>query len=191
MDRAECPHLSRIVSNDELWEAVHDFDRILAESLGRLPETDNGHPTITIGRELHGLAFDHFHLTLVFRYKSKEIARGIFSSFEMENPVVLFNLARAFVEHTSSIAYQENALKKAVSDISGKQIEDQIHKSIEFHRDVARRLYYGGEGSPVAMKRIHVNDLLKSLGIIYQSVLEDYERLCEFVHPNYGSNTLV
>ena len=191
MDGIDYPNLARLVNNDELWEAVRDFDRILADSRERLLDFQDESPSAKIGHKLHEFVFDHLHLTFVFRFKAKEIARGIFVSLKEKNHVVLFNLARAFVEHTSSLAYQNHVLGKAVTDISSKQDLDQILNSINAHRDVARRLYYGGQGSPIIMKRIHINDLLDALAKLYVEAPSHYERLCEFVHPNYGSNTLV
>lgn len=191
MDRSDYPHLSRLADNEELWTAFHDFDRILSNSRQRLPGVDTATEIIDVGRELHALAFEHFHLILVFRSKIKELARGTLSALSDENHVVLFNLARAFMEHTSSLAYQDQALQKAISDISSKHNATKIKNSIAIHRNVTRCLYYGGQGSPVEVARIHVNDLLKALGKVYENASSHYDSLCEFVHPNYGSNTLV
>lgn len=191
MGDVKFPRLARLVNNDELWAAFQDFDRILSESKQRLPIEQHESPTNKIAHALHEFAFDHFHLTLVFRFKAKEIGRGIFRANEDKNPVVLFNLARALVEHTASLAYQDQALRKSIDDISSKHNIEQILNSILSHKAIAQRLYYGGDGSPIPMKRIHVNDLLGALEKIDTSMKSIYDRLCEFVHPNYSSNTLV
>ena len=191
MEKADYPHLSRLVDTNELWEHVRDFDHLLSQSKKDLPDAIKKGDAAEIAQQLHQLAFEHFYLTLVFRFKAKEIARGVFAAVTDENYVVLFNLARAFMEHTASLAYQGEALQKAINDISTKQNTDQIQGSISAHRKVTQRLYYGGEGSPSHVRHVHVNDLLKSLDRIYENALQRYASLCEFVHPNYGSNTLV
>jgi hypothetical protein len=191
MDRSDYPHLSKLVDNEELWMAVHDFDRILSNSRQRIPDIQIESAILGIAHELHELAFEHFHLILVFRFKTRELARGIFDAILASNYVVLFNMARAFLEHTASFAYQDQALQRAVVEISSRQSADQIWETIANHRNTTRRLYYGGEGSPIQVNRIHVNDLLKALEKMSENAISHYDSLCEFVHPNYGSNTLV
>jgi hypothetical protein len=103
----------------------------------------------------------------------------------------LFNLARAFMEHTASLAFQNQALEKAVSDIESKQLFDQVDRAIRKHRKIVDRMYYGGESGPKDAKRLHTNDLLEALAKVDKRAASDYATLCEFVHPNYGSNLLV
>jgi hypothetical protein len=190
MKSEEYPNLSRLVKNDELWQHVRDFDGLLDRSKTRLP-VDEGSHTAKIACRLHELAYAHFFSTLVFRFKTREIARGIFDTEAQHNLVALFNLARAFMEHTASLAFQEQALEKAVADIESKQGFDQIDRSISEHRKIVDRLYYGSDRSPKLAKRLHVNDLLPALAKVYERASDDYATLCEFVHPNYGSNLLV
>jgi hypothetical protein len=185
------PNMSRMIQNDELWAHLKDFDKIVTFSEEKLPPSDAMTDSAKVARLLHAFFFEHFHATSVFRYKTREIARGIFDAETQRNIVVVFNLARAFMEHTASLAFQDQALKKAVDDISNKQVFSQIESCISRHRQIAERLYYGGEGNPKSAKRIHVNDLLAALVDIYHEAGSDYAKLCEFVHPNYGSNLLV
>jgi hypothetical protein len=191
MQSLEYPNLSRLLNNDELWESVKDFDQLSLKSKLSLPEKENNSESVEISGRLHQLAFEHFYLMLVFRFKSKEIGRGIFAASADNNYVVLFNLARAFMEHTASLAYQGEALNKAIKSISGMQIADQIRDSFSKSLSVTQQLYYGGEGSPTQIKRLHVHLLLKSLDKIYPNAKQKYDLLCEFVHPNYKSNTFV
>ena len=69
---------------------------------------------------MHDFARDHHHLLLVGQYKIREIGRGIRSTLESKNETVLFNMTRAFVERTAALAYQINALEKAVADLPKK-----------------------------------------------------------------------
>ena len=133
MTKAEYPNLLRLVENDELWQHVKDFDRLLLSSRSRLPDQEGGSEAVKIAHRLHDLAHAHFFSTLVFRFKTREIARGIFVAEENVNLVVLFNLARAFMEHTASLAFQSQALEKALSDIEKKQTFEQIDRSIRKH----------------------------------------------------------
>src|SRR5947209_5457716 len=40
-------------------------------------------------------------------------------------------------------------------------------------------------------KRFHVNDFIRSLQKRVADIADTYDYLCDFVHPNYGSNLLV
>lgn len=191
MKSEEYPKLSRLMENEELWQHVKDFDGIVDRSKSRLPVDEGESETVKIAYLLHELAFAHFFSTLVFRFKTREIARGIFDAETQGNLVVLFNLARAFMEHTASLAFQIQALEKAVSDIETKQLFDQVDRAIRKHRKIVDRIYYGGESGPNAAKRLHTNDLLEALAKVDKGAASDYATLCEFVHPNYGSNLLV
>jgi len=191
MTTDEYRNLQRLLENVELWQHVQDFDRLLLSSRDRLPDKEGEGDTVKIAHSLHDLAQAHFFSTLVFRFKTREIARGILEADQNANLVVLFNLARAFMEHTASLAFQNQALEKALADIEKKQTFEQIDRAIRKHRKIVDQLYYGGVGSPKEIKRIHVNDLLKALTVIDRRAEDDYATLCEFVHPNFGSNLLV
>jgi hypothetical protein len=95
------------------------------------------------------------------------------------------------MEHTASLAFQNQALEKAVSDIESKQLFGQVDRAIRKHRKIVDRIYYGGESGPKDAKRLHTNDLLEALAKVDKRAASDYATLCEFVHPNYGSNLLV
>jgi hypothetical protein len=191
MKSEQYPNLSRLTDNDELWRHVKDFDGLLKHAKSQLPVGQSESETIKIAHLLHELAFAHFFSTLVFRFKTREIARGIFDAEVQCNLVVLFNLARAFMEHTASLAFQNQALEKAVSDIESTQSFDQIERTIRKHREFVDRIYYGGQSGPKKAKRLHTNDLLEALTKVDDRAASDYATLCEFVHPNYGSNLLV
>lgn len=189
--KSEYPNLSRLIENDELWQHVKEFDGLLDRSKSRLPGDDVQSETAKVAHSLHELAFAHFFSTLVFRFKTREIARGILDAEAKANLVVLFNLARAFMEHTASLAFQNQALEKAVAEIRAQQVIEQVDRTIRKHRKIVDRMYYGGEGSPKDAKPLHANDLLEALLKVDHRAAKDYATLCEFVHPNYGSNLLV
>ena len=185
------PCLSRLAENDDLWKHVENFDVLLEPSNARLPPEADNSQSARIARGLHKILFSHFVLMLVFRFKAREIVRGAIDADERENLLVMFNLARAFLEHTASLAFQVRALEKVVEDLEATNGFEPIMRKIDHHVGVAERLYYGGEKSPKKIKRIHVNELLTELAALCRDAPSDYENLCEFVHPNYGSNLLV
>ena len=161
------------MENDELWHHVKGFDALLYRSKAPLPLDEGENETVKVAHLLHELGYAHFFLTLVFRFKTREIARGIFDAENQGNLVVLFNLARAFMEHTASLAFQNQALEKAVSDIESKQLFDQVDRAIRKHRKVVDRMYNGGESGPKDAKRLHTNDLLEALAKVDKLAASD------------------
>jgi hypothetical protein len=83
------------------------------------------------------------------------------------------------------LAYQVAVLEKAVSEIPKKPDIKSLEMVISRYRETVHRLYYNEKAS------IHVNNMIDALTKHYASAKRDYDELCEFVHPNYGSNKLV
>ncbi|MQW11598.1 hypothetical protein GHK51_14915 [Sinorhizobium meliloti] len=134
---------------------------------------------------LYDFARDHYHLLLVGQFKIKEIGRGIQAAIEGQNETVLLNLARAFIEHTAAIAYQLGALEKAVRELPKKPEPKNLWAEVERHHQIVKKLHYNQNAA------VHVNDMIGTLTKHDELARQGYEDLCEFVHPNYGSNKLV
>ena len=96
----------------------------------------------------------------------------------------MLNLARAFIEHTAALAYQIQMLEKGTNEFPKKADLKDLRKTIARHREAARKLYYNKSAA------IHIHDMIKALARLYEPIRREYDALCEFVHPNYGSNRL-
>jgi hypothetical protein len=179
------PVLSRLLDRDEMWDAVRDFDALMKGAEARVRSADVSAESGKAAKLLLDFARSHFHLLLVGEYKIKEIGRGIVAALDAYNETVLFNLARAFIEHTAALAFQVAALEKAVSEIPKKPDIKSLEATISRHRQAVQTLYYNERAS------VHVNDMVEALTKHYESAKRDYDDFCEFVHPNYGSNRLV
>lgn len=185
LTRSALSHLSRLLDRDAMWEALRDFDSLMKGAESRLLLADQSAEALKVAKLLNDFARSHFHLLLVTQYKIKEIGRGAVAALDAHNETVLFNLARAFLEHTAALAYQVAALEKAVSEIPKKPDIKNVETTILKHSETAHNLYYNEKAS------VHVNDMIATLTKHYDSAKPDYDELCEFVHPNYGSNRLV
>jgi hypothetical protein len=134
---------------------------------------------------MHAFAREHYHLFLVGQYKIRELCRGIGAAIESANETALFNLTRSLVEHSASLAYQMRALERAVEEFPKKTEGKAIEASIGRHRKAAELLYYNEKAG------VHVHDMIKVLATRFDNARREYDALCEFVHPNYGSYRLV
>jgi hypothetical protein len=157
---------------------------IIRASDDRIQSADASKASVQVAQVLHHFARDHYHLLLVGLYKIKEVGRGVIAAQDTKNETVLFNLARALLEHTA-LAYQVALIEKAVLDIPKRPDLKNLKATISRHHEMAKELYYNEKAI------IRVNDMIKALSKHYDSAKRDYDDLCEFVHPNYGSNKLV
>jgi hypothetical protein len=173
------------MDRDKLWDALRDFDALMKGAEDRVRSADASAESVKAAQLFYDFARDHFHLLLVGQFKIKEIGRGAVAALDARNETVLFNLARAFIEHTAALAYQVAALEKAVSEIPKRPDIKSLEVVISRHRETAHKLYYNERAG------VHVNNMIEALTKRYESAKRDYDDLCEFVHPNYGSNRLV
>lgn len=178
-------YLSLILNSGDSWEFLGDFDALMSAADQRIQSALGESDAAETARLMHELSRDHYHLLLVGLYKVKEIARAIDGAFQSQNNTVLFSLVRSFVEHTAALAYQVGALERAVIDIPKKPELKSIRESVARHHRAAKRIFYNQKAD------IHVHDMIKALSLSYPTVHSDYDELCEFVHPNYGSNRTV
>lgn len=185
MPLSSYPNLSRLLDQDEAWTLLGDFDRLMLGAEERIRSITAGSDATEAARRMHAFARNHHHLFLVGQYKIREIARGIGRSLESDNTTVLFSLARALVEHTAAIAFQTRSLSAAVSDLPKHVALEKFTAAIEKHGQRTAKLYYNEKA------RVHVNDMIDALANYLPEIQSGYDQLCEFVHPNYGSNQLV
>jgi len=179
------PHLSRLLDRDNAWVLLGDFDALMRAADQKIQAFSSPTDTVEAAKLLHVFARDHFHLSLVGQYKIREVARGISEALISQNETVLFNLTRSLVEHTAALAYQLGTLEKAVNEFPKKTEIKVLRATIGQHHQAARLLYYNEKAA------VHVHDMIKSLAMRFESARSEYDALCEFVHPNYGSNKLV
>jgi hypothetical protein len=128
-----------------------------------------------------------------YRLKSKrwpkfQIRHSRITSSSSPSPLTCspnLTLARAFIEHTAALAYQLSVLDKAVGDFPKKTDLKTLQETLARHHKAVKKLYYNERAE------IHVHDMIKILTRHYDTARAEYDALCEFVHPNYGSNKIV
>jgi hypothetical protein len=176
------PYLSRLLDRDEAWAQLGDFDALMKAADLKIKSVNSSTDAVEAATLMHGFARDHLHLLLVGQFKIRELARAI---LESQNETVLFNLARSLIEHTAALAYQTSALEKAANEFPKKNDLKTLRTTIEQHHNLVKTLYYNEKAT------VHVHDMIKALTKYHESARREYDELCEFVHPNYGSNKLV
>lgn len=172
---------------------LNNFDEALRGRKQRLPNRELETPTTQLAWRLYDLYRCHFFMLRVNSLKLAEIARGIMWAYQAGNPTVQISLVRALLEHLSALSFQTDELSKISKNLSGQGDIGKILGLILSHQKKLERMYYGRSttGGADHPKRFHVDDFRPILQREYPEQDAVYSTLCEYVHPNYGSNSLV
>jgi hypothetical protein len=135
-----------------------------------------------------------FFVTLVNRRKIDGINSLIEFSIDSKNSIALAQGIRALLEHACVLALISSEIGRLKKGLEGlnefSKIKSLFNKSDEF----IYRCYFGKSSkveSDKAKQAVHINDGLSLLKNKLSEIDKDYDYLCEFVHPNHGSNLLV
>jgi len=135
-----------------------------------------------------------FFVTLVNRRKIDGINSLIRFSIDSKNSIALAQGIRALLEHACVLAMISSEIEKLKKGLEGlnefSKIKSLFNKSDSF----IYRCYFGKSSkveSDKTKQAVHINDGLNLLKAKFSQIDKDYDYLCEFVHPNHGSNLLV
>ena len=89
------------------------------------------------------------------------------------------------------MSFQAHRLSGVHDDLAKRT--NTLTDAIKRQREFVYKLYYGESPKKLQSKvaQFHVDDFRKILRKDYAEEGAVYEQLCEYVHPNYGSNLLV
>lgn len=183
--------IDEFVTATQALSFFNDFDQAMKGRQERLPPRDPKKPTSEIAWLMYELTRDHFYLMRVSTLKLEQIARGILWALNEGNVTVHIALARSLLEHVAAMAFHTRRLSGVHDDLAKRTntLRDAIINQYQF----VKKLYYGeSPKNPKAkIAQFHVDDFRAVLRKDYPEEATTYDRLCEFVHPNYGSNLLV
>ncbi len=169
--------------------AMEHMRETASASIGHLKE-----PLKSVASRLFQVTDKGFFLFHVCFWKIDLIAEALIHSIDAKNPIALANNARALVEHLAALVAIAKELEKLENRLSGQGQEKQIHEALEKAETFIYRAYHGKSPKTTSEpheQALHVNDCIKVLQKEVPDIEEVYDFLCDFVHPNYGSNALV
>ncbi|WP_156526688.1 hypothetical protein [Bradyrhizobium sp.] len=172
---------------------LNNFDEAMRAREQRLPARESDSPTTQLAWRLYDLYKNHFFMMRVQSLKLAEIARGILWAFQAGNPTVHISLARSLFEHLSAFSFQVEELSKISDNLSRQNDPGKLIGAIHKHHSILERMYYGQDmhGGSNHPKPFHVNNFREVLEKDYPEQNAVYAMLCDYVHPNFGSNSLV
>lgn len=176
---------------DDVYKKSKELEWVLEEKLkGVKPEL------MQLSMRIHKCANHGFYLLRVAELKVLYLLRALKHDLEDRNPLTLASNTRGLIEHTAAMAYAGNALERLLVGLKGQGSESRIIEVVSKAEAIIERCFYGSspkEKKSDKPRAVHINECLKVLenqpGL--NEINKIYGYLCEFVHPNFGSNTLV
>jgi hypothetical protein len=184
--------ISQFRDQRRTFPQTKNFEERIKTLADRLKLEGTSTPAQDLARRLFGLIRDYYFLQEVSELKIGYIADGLQSSIHAENITVQFALLRSLVEHVSAFSFEVDAISDLVEKLIGQNSPARIDEVVASCHHKIERLFYGmNPAQKSEIRQFHVNDFLKSMAKRLVGIEESYDYLCEFVHPNYGSNLLV
>lgn len=165
----------------------------LKQSLRLLPTHKGEHFRLTALRYTNALEQFTF-VSLVCRRKIDAINQLLRYSTEARNAIALAQGARSLVEHVAVQAEIARAINHFGTQIHGQTDGVKINAALGKAEEFLKRCYFGKSSKiepSKSLQALHIHDCIKTLDAELPGFSESYDYLCEFVHPNHGSNTLV
>jgi hypothetical protein len=158
-----------------------------------LPEHKGTHFRHTAER--YANVYEQFlFVSLVCRRKIDAINQLVRYATESQNAIALAQGVRSLVEHVAVHAEIERALYQFLGRIKGQTDGTKIHNAISKAEEFLFRCYFGKSlkvESNKSQQALHMHDCIDTLESASPGISDSYDFLCEFVHPNDGSNSLV
>lgn len=191
--------LTQIEQHSEVSQGLSALDDLSAHlaplkmSLSLLPEHKGAHFRLTAER--YAKALEQFlFVSLVCRRKVDAINQLIRYATEAQNAIALAQGARSLVEHVAVQAEIARALNQFGEQIKGQTEGIKVHDAMSKAEEFLSRCYFGNSPKikeKKSLQALHINDCIATLEKESPGLSDSYSFLCEFVHPNHGSNSLV
>ena len=182
-----------LLEHKELHPLTH-FRTAIEATKNRIRRATLGEPLKGLALRCSGAAFDAFFMGNVCSWKVFHISRALVAAFESVNPVAVAALTRSLIEHLASLCFVCHEIGKLLHSLEGQNSPPKVSAALTRAELVLTRAYYGESSKskgPKKAEAIHVNDCLTVLEYEVADIYDVYDYLCEYVHPNHGSNRLV
>jgi len=188
--------LKKFVEKQQKLQIFDDYENKLAPMIEgyqeKIRSLDNS--VKPIAEKLLNISNHSFYLLLTVQWKIYHVVRALIRSLEDSNPISIAIETRALLEHIALYVTVGSTVAKLEERLKDQSSEIKIIELLDYSDRILNRAYYGRSPKIAKSKddaSIHINDLLKNLSVELVRTQELYNFLCEYVHPNYGSNKLI
>jgi hypothetical protein len=173
------------------YDAV--MDTLRATTAAKIDKINE--PLKSVATRLFTVTDKGFFLLAVCEWKIDAIADALIQTISANNSIALANNTRALIEHLGAFVAVAKELDSLALALKGQNTAQGINHLLDKTERFLHRGYYGKSPKVTKDKNeqaLHVeSDCLAALKEEITDIYEVYDFLCEYVHPNYGSNALV
>ena len=185
--------LSNFRNRQDSLAVLNDFGGLMAKQETSLQESCSDPDVAEVGGRLWRVERDYFFLYRVSELKIGYLAQALEDAIKGQNPLALASTTRALVEHLAALLFQMEKAEKLLDRLKGQNSKQKIDRLLLEAEKTIKRCYFGisPKVKAVEVKQFHVEEFLETFASRVTDIREVYDCLCEYVHPNYGSNLLV
>lgn len=134
------------------------------------------------------------YIIRILQTKLLYLLNSMIDSLDQDNHLAFALCSRSLLEHAGTISYIHKKNETTINSLKKQSDYNKIQEILErLHKNFGK-VFYGTRffKDEHLSKAIHTNELIKdNLERDLPKAWNTYEFLCDFVHPNYGSNFLV
>lgn len=128
---------------------------------------------------------------LIIGSKIRTLAGSGIGALDRRELLVLAFVARAIIEHSGTAAHLVRTAKARHTEARKNPSKKNIEKNFKLLEKKMNQFFLGSGVLGSKVPPIHVNDGVTDLEKEEPSIKAIYDELCDFVHPNYGANSVV
>jgi len=156
--------------------------------------TESGGDLGPIAIDLIRLKHELDHLVSIQCFKVTQIGIGFVQAINEANVLVAALCARSIHEHAAILSYLVHETANGIAKLERQKEGPKISLELKRFRKKLSKVFYGStikQTNRPPERVLHINTLRKRLALDIPGEIRDYSLLCEYVHPNYGSNLLL
>lgn len=179
--------VQRFEESEKNLEPLNDFGNCFANiEASSVGATDQQVAEYAV--RLRGVAKNIVFMQRILGAKVRWISSGALTSLDTENLLVMAYCTRALFEHCAAYIWLNEKVEEFAKSLENKSNERLIESAFSRVEGLLHSVYYNKDGDKGF---IHISAMLKSMARNVSQQKEIYGRLCDYLHPNYGSNLLV
>jgi hypothetical protein len=136
----------------------------------------------------------YLYLYYVLQTKLRYLVLSIVHAINTDNHLSLALCSRSLLEHAATLSFLVEQTGTVVEALTKSEQYPAFSKELDGLRSTYSKMFYGTRffKNPGLMDAVSVGQLIKKhLSAEIKDVQMMYAFLCDFVHPNFGSNILV
>ena len=130
------------------------------------------------------------NILMVQYEKTYELSTEFLTALADKKVLIASMIARALHEMSAFTCYLSKTIDKKLSTVERQVDEGKIIKELEATVKFLEKAFYGSSSKATGISHIDIKHGRDELRKIWGDEKNSYDRLCDYVHPNYGSNVI-